>query len=334
LKKFPFLPIAFLLSFFGGNPVFAQKNDNGKMVIRCATMLRIEQLNLENTRTKASTEGRSKSVLLGSPTSSNYRLMGIVTVPVVVHIVLPNPFLVTDADIQSQIDRLNLDFSGLNPDSTNAEQFYGVRGHSQIQFCLAKRTPSGQLTLGIERRASSTGSLPLQATDPIKFTDQGGLDSWDPNSYLNLWVGTDASGNDVLGYAQFPGTGDARQDGVFINYKSWGGNTCYTISQYNKGRTATHEIGHYFGLFHVWGDDDGCNGDDFRDLADVNSSFRLPAGLYNPEGQGNTSSDVGDTPNQAGATNNCTSGIVTDDCAKNAPGKCIKTRWIIHRMPA
>jgi hypothetical protein len=247
--------------------------------------------------------------------------MNIATVPVVVHIVLPNPFLVTDADIQAQIDRLNLDFSGLNPDSTNAEQFYGVRGHSQIQFCLAKRTPSGQLTSGIERRASSTGSLPLQANDPIKFTDQGGLDQWDPNSYLNLWVGTDASGNDVLGYAQFPGTADVRQDGVFINYKSWGGNTCYTISQYNKGRTATHEIGHYFGLFHVWGDDDGCNGDDFRDLSDVNSSFRLPTGLYNPEGQGNTSSDVGDTPNQAGATNNCTSGIITDDCATSAPGK-------------
>src|SRR6185503_2835789 len=116
-------------------------------------------------------------------TNGNYRFETIATIPVVVHIVLTNPWLVTDADVQGQIDRLNLDFSGLNPDSTNAGVYFtAFRGHSQIQFCLAKRTPGGQLTNGIERLASSTGSDLGQAIDPIKHAVLGGLDVWDPSS--------------------------------------------------------------------------------------------------------------------------------------------------------
>ncbi|HYK54951.1 MAG TPA: M43 family zinc metalloprotease, partial [Flavisolibacter sp.] len=223
--------------------------------------------------------------------------------------------------MQAQIDRLNLDFSGLNPDSTNApSQFLAVRGHSQIRFCLAKRTPSGQLTSGIERKASVISFNPNADQDPIKFSSLGGLDQWDPSSYLNLWIGTDG-GSDVLGYSQFPSSAPAKEDGVVISYKSWGANACYTLPDYNKGRTATHEIGHYFGLLHIWGDDDGCQGDDFRSLADLGSACSIPPGLYNLPGQGNTASDVGDTPNQAGETNNCPGTGTTDACATTNPGK-------------
>lgn len=253
------------------------------------------------------------------PSVTNYRLTTTVVVPVVVHIILPNPYMVTDADVQSQINALNIDFSGLNPDSSNGGTFMGLRGHGQIQFTLARRTPGGQLTNGIERRAGNTASNINLAVDPIKRTSLGGLDVWDPNSYLNLWVGSDASGLGILGYAQFPGAGPAADDGVFLNYQSFGTSSCYTIPVFNRGRTGTHEVGHYFGLYHIWGDESGCTGDDFRQLP--GGSFTLPAGLFNPTGQGNTPSDIGDTPNQAGATTSCPGGVSTDACATMSPGK-------------
>jgi hypothetical protein len=252
-------------------------------------------------------------------------LAAITYVPVVVHIVLPNPYLVTDADVIAQLNQLNLDFAGTNADSTNVPaEFAALRGHSQIQFCLAKRTPAGALTTGIERKVSATGSDANATTDPIKQTSLGGLDSWDPSKYLNYWVGADATGAGILGYAQFPNstTEPASVDGVFINYESWGFNPCYTVAPYNKGRTAVHETGHYFGLFHTWGDDgSACTGDDFADLTTGGSTCSLPVGLFNASGAGNTPSDIGDTPNQASETAGCPGTLLkTDACSGTSPG--------------
>ena len=321
MKKFTFL--AFLVLFVSAalNNVVAQKMPGmGAASLRCATMerLAIDQQNY------APSQRTSPDPLNNSQRdNSTQRTQAIVYVPVVIHIVLPNPFAITDADVQGQIDRLNLDFSGLNPDSANASNFFGVRGHSQIQFCLARRTPGGQLTNGIERRASNTGSNISLATDPIKRTASGGLDAWDASQYLNIWVGNDVSGFNLLGYAQFPGTGSPANDGVFTYFGGFGSSSCYTIPQYNKGRTTTHEVGHYFGLLHIWGDENGCAGDDFRNLNDpaIGSSVVLPASLANAAGQANTPTDVGDTPNQAGPTTNCPSGVATDACSPAAPGK-------------
>jgi hypothetical protein len=95
---------------------------------------------------------------------------------------------------------LNLDYSGFNPDSTNIPAaFQALRGHSQIRFTLARRTPSGALTNGIDRVRSSTGSNANKSADPIKRTSQGGADVWNPASYLNFWVGLDDSGNGHIG---------------------------------------------------------------------------------------------------------------------------------------
>ena len=129
---------------------------------------------------------------------------------------------------------------------------------------------------------------------------------WDFNKYLNLWVGLDGSGQGVLGYATFPGTGSAADQGVFCNAQSWGNNTCYVIPEFGLGRTVVHEVGHYFGLYHIWGDESGCAGDDFRQLS---AACTLPASLL-----------LGDTPNQGGATSGCLTGVRTDACSPTAPG--------------
>ncbi len=285
-------------------------------------MIRVEQMFENDPRLRTQAQKLSKAIPSG-PFVNTYRTYTVVTIPVVVHIVLNNPNRVTDADVQWQIDKLNLDYSGLNPDSTNIPpEFQAVRGHSQIRFTLARRTPSGQLTNGIDRVISSAGSDVNKTIDPIKRSAQGGSDVWDPSLYLNLWVGNDASGQGILGYAQFPTSGSLADDGVFINVRSWGNNPCYTLPTYNLGRTAVHEIGHYFGLLHNWGDDGtACTGDDFKNLTTVGSSCSLPAGLFNPPGQGNTASDIGDTPNQGGSNSGvCPSGIKTDACSPSSPG--------------
>lgn len=166
-------------------------------------MQRVEKLFSNDLLSRAAINQRNNNTSTGTFLSS-YRLNAIVTVPIVVHIVLPNPYVVSDADVQSQIDRLNLDFAGVNGDSSNASAaFLALRGHSMIQFCLAKRTPGGQLTSGIERRTSATTSSPLNTEDPIKYQSMGGLDQWDPNSYLNLWIGNDDGSGEILGYAHF-----------------------------------------------------------------------------------------------------------------------------------
>jgi hypothetical protein len=314
-----------LTAFFGLLVTYSSSAQmNPPQVRKCGTRERVDIMFKRNPKLKLLATQPSQAYNTPSRTNTA-KLTAVVSIPVVVHIVLPNPYLVTDADVMAQIDRLNLDFSGLNPDSTNVPTaFTALRGHSQIRFCLAKRTPDGKLTSGIERRSSTTG-FDIDATkDPIKYTADGGLDAWDPSLYLNYWIGVDGTAGGVLGYSQFPGStiDSPLSDGVVINYQAWGTSSCYTGSSFNLGRTAVHETGHYFGLLHTWGDDGNtCTGDDFAALSTAGSSCTLPTTLYNPDGQGNTASDIGDTPNQSGEMNGCPSTmIVTDSCSKTGPG--------------
>jgi hypothetical protein len=234
------------------------------------------------------------------------RLQAIVTIPVIFHVVLSNPFVVTDADLQAQINRLNLDYSGLNPDSTNIPAaFQAVRGHSQIRFTLARRTPAGQASSGIERKASST-AYDGTSNDPIKASSQGGLDAWDASQYLNVWVGV--GDGTILGYATFPGTSTASQQGVVIDIIGTANNPCYIDPDYNMGRTLVHESGHYFGLYHIWGDETGCTASDFRNLSgSCLITDPTLSGAQNDQA-------IGDTPNQGDENYGCPSGIVSNSC--------------------
>ena len=184
----------------------------------------------------------------------------LVTIPVVFHVVYQNATEnISDAKLQSQLDVLNEDFRKLNVDfSTVPSAFQGVAADMEIQFCLATVDAAGNPTTGITR--TQTTDTGFDTDDQVKYTAQGGQNAWDRNKYLNIWV-CDMGAASLLGYAQFPG-GPAATDGVVLTYNAVG--RIGVSGPYNKGRTATHEVGHWLNLRHIWGDSN-CGNDQVSD---------------------------------------------------------------------
>ncbi len=185
----------------------------------------------------------------------------VITIPVVVHIVYKTQAQnLSIAQISSQIDVLNEDYRRTNTDAANTPSlFANVAADVEIEFRLAARTPDGKWTNGITRTQTNVSSF-SQSSDNVKFSSTGGNDIWDRNTYLNIWVCN--LGGGLLGYAQMPG-GPANTDGVVILYSAFG-RTGLVQAPYNKGRTCTHEVGHWLNLYHIWGDDFGsCSGSDY-----------------------------------------------------------------------
>jgi len=178
----------------------------------------------------------------------------IITIPVVVHVVWRRSNQnISDAQIIDQINILNEDFRRMNAD---ADGTWSQAADAEIEFCLATVDPSGNATSGIQRRKTNKRSF--RADDSMKRNNSGGIDAWPAGDYLNMWV-CDLS-NSLLGYAQFPG-GAAATDGVVMDYQYFGSIGTAT-APYDLGRTATHEVGHWLNLRHIWGDG-GCSVDDF-----------------------------------------------------------------------
>lgn len=215
-------------------------------------------------------------------------------IPVVVHVVHNGEAIgvgsnISDAQILSQIDVLNQDYQRLNTDAANTpSEFLPVAGSLDIEFVLAKRTPEGLATNGIVRVLGSQTVWSLNDNYLLKSQSY-----WPAEDYMNIWV-TNLSSS-YVGYAQFPvsnlpglenSSNNRLTDGVVIDHHAFGtidaGNFDLD-NQYNKGRTSTHEIGHFLGLNHTWGDDeddaDKCAGTD----------------------------NVDDTPNQQISTSGCPS---------------------------
>ncbi|MBK8348924.1 MAG: T9SS type A sorting domain-containing protein [Saprospiraceae bacterium] len=185
---------------------------------------------------------------------SDLRSTSVVTIPVVVHILYNEAAEnISDEQIRSQIDVLNKDFRRLNSDATTV---WPQAVDAGVEFCLASVDPYGKTTSGITRSFTSLSSF-ASSGDYIKYASKGGKDAWPSDSYLNIWVG-DLTGS-LLGYAQFPG-GKAETDGVVIDYKVFGTGPNVTPG-FHLGRTATHEIGHWLNLKHIWGNAD-CTSDD------------------------------------------------------------------------
>lgn len=206
----------------------------------------------------------------------------VLSIPVVVHIIHNGDAVgtgenISDAQVASQITVLNQDYR--RQAGTNGFNDNPVGADTEVEFCLAQRDPNGLATTGIVRHYYSQASWDVVSIDEvIKPQTQ-----WDPNLYLNLWVVADINIEffgmqfpAIKGYAQFPtasglegleGEQDiANRAGVVIAHKFFGSPQIYPEGTYDsqdvRGRTASHEIGHFLGLRHIWGDGD-CTMDDF-----------------------------------------------------------------------
>ena len=180
------------------------------------------------------------------------------TLPVVVHVVYHTAAEnISDAQIASQIEALNRDFSAGNADKTATPvPWTGLIVDSKIRFALATKNPKGKKTNGITRTKTKKTSFSSQ--DEVKSKATGGVNAWPTDKYLNLWVC--ALGERLLGYAQFPG-GPPATDGVVILNTAFG--TVGTAAvPFNLGRTVVHEVGHWLNLNHIWGDTNDCSGTD------------------------------------------------------------------------
>ncbi|MFN0215455.1 MAG: M43 family zinc metalloprotease [Saprospiraceae bacterium] len=211
----------------------------------------------------------------------------VITIPVVFHVVYYNAAQnLSDAQLMSQLDVLNDDFRRTNADAGNTPAgFLGVAADCEINFCLATQDPNGAATSGIQRRSTTVNGF--STNDNVKYFSTGGLNIWDRNKYLNIWVCNLSGG--LLGYAQFPG-GPAATDGVVCDYAYFG--TIGSTPPFDKGRTATHEVGHWLNCYHIWGDDgSSCSGTD----------------------------SVSDTPNQADENYGCPS-FPTISCSNGPNG--------------
>ena len=232
---------------------------------KCASFEHLQQQLLHNPQMAAQLESIERFTQT-HPTVSNPMMRGtpVYTIPVVVHVLWNTSAQnISDAQIQSQINALNLDYQLLNADTASVPTaFKSFVADCQITFCLAKRDPSGAASTGIIRKQTTKSSFNAD-NDDAKSNSTGGDAAWNASKYLNLWVVPDITSggqSGILGYAQFPG-GAAATDGVVIGYKYFG-TTGTAVSPFNKGRTATHEVGHWLNLRHIWGDEAACAADD------------------------------------------------------------------------
>lgn len=231
--------------------------------------------------------------------ANNKTIEQIVTIPVVVHVLWHTAMEnISDKQIQSQIDILNADFSETNSDALpSTHPFYKFSTDTKIQFCLAKRDDIGKATNGITRTYTDTIAYE-GGSENVKDPALGGKKVWQPTKYLNIWV-CNYGESDLLGFAQFPENlaEDPDTDGVVIRHDAFGntGTAGSTIkfAENNLGRTATHEVGHWLNLRHIWGDNQPNCGNDFvadtKPAADPN--YGCPTFPWNPNNKCGSGSD-------------------------------------------
>lgn len=261
--------------------------DSGNRPEKCGVIENTKRRLAENpglAEQMARDEESLQQMLANSSLSRTESSNTVHTIPVVVHVVYKTSSQnISDAQILSQIDVLNEDFGKRNTDTSSVPQVWKpLASTTNFQFCMASTDPLGNPTNGIERRSTTVSSF--STNDDVKHYANGGMDAWDVSRYFNIWVCN--LGGGLLGYAEFPTSSPSSTYGVVIIYNSFGrvGTLSYP---YNKGRTATHEIGHCFNLRHIWGDDSGaCTGGDA----------------------------VADTPNQGDATYGCGTWPAYDAC--------------------
>ena len=197
-----------------------------------------------------------------NPSAFKLLSTGVVQIPVVVNVVYNKDVEnISLSQIQSQIDILNADYSGTNKDINKVPKYFTAvkAGDVNVRFIL-------DTVIRVLTKKTS-----FSTNDGVKKSAGGGIAPTSPLTKLNMW--TCNLGNGILGYAQFPG-GNPATDGVVILYNAFG---LTNLVPYDKGRTATHEIGHWFNLRHIWGD--ATCGNDFVDDTPLHTgaNFGCPA---------------------------------------------------------
>ena len=192
----------------------------------------------------------------------------VLTIPVVVHVIHRGEAVGEGSNIpieqvEDQIRTLNEDFRRLNPDrSQTLPQFQDLAADVGIEFVLARQSPGGFATTGVTRTEGVQSDYNLNSSNTLS-----NLSYWPANDYFNIWVAPLSGG--LLGFAQFPisdldglegASNNAETDGIVVDYRYFGG--IGNVVSNSRGRTTSHEVGHFLGLRHIWGDGD-CSADDF-----------------------------------------------------------------------
>ena len=219
-----------------------------------------------------------------------------IVIPIVFHVIAQNELQdIPDEVLESQIDILNEDYNGQNNDiDQTPDRFRGFVGNAGIRFCLAKTAPNGNTTNGIIRKSTTIDFIGSQRFQDgrraIKHDELGGSSAWDPQRYLNVWIG---DRNDFIGDATFPvdETVMPEEDGIVLKFNAVGRNGL--DDSFNLGRTLTHEIGHYLNLLHLHGSQTGCN--NAGDLVDDTPRQEGPYFGCDDIGQSSCGSDDMDT---------------------------------------
>ena len=297
MKKITSLAFTAILLFGYSNIIAQQKtpvNTNGPAYRTCATYEAMQNLFSRDPLAKERFDAQQKMFnekIEQIVNNRQNRINSIITVPVVVHIGLPDPNLVTNTTVFRQLDTLNWSYGDAS--STDSLRTYTpfrtTYGRSEIRFCLAQRTPTNLPTDGIDRVINNN-----IFSDVIHPSTQ--IPAWDPTKYLNIWV-VQLSGG-ILGYSMNPGAlspSDPR-NGFVNDYRAFGSGASYLFPDYNGGKTAVHEIGHFFNLDHPWGPNN--SGNPTCTLTD----------------------NCADTPPTDGPTFNCPPAPVLNTCSPTAPG--------------
>ena len=171
---------------------------------------------------------------------------------------------ISNEQVLSQIEVLNEDFRAKNQQfSSIPQEFKSIAADTEIEFCLAQFDERNRPTTGITR--TFTREIAIANNQAlIKNGTFGGVDAWDTKRFFNIWVG--ARDDNILGEATMPGEAEEEEDGIVIDYRAFGIlGTVLDNDPYVLGRTLTHEVGHYLGLQHPWGEgfnNDACTNDD------------------------------------------------------------------------